>query len=76
MLKGFGPSKKMLKPDAIPLVFCYVLPTKVKETSKARIVLATHRDMVNELLSAGPSNQQNKLKSEPPHVYIKNMLLK
>ena len=57
MLEWFGPLKKTLKPDAVP--------PKQKKTSKAQIALATHRDNVNELLSAGPSNHQNELKSEP-----------
>ena len=35
VLEGFRPSKKMLKPDAVPSVFCYVSPTKLRKTSKA-----------------------------------------
>ena len=65
VLEGFGPLKKTLKPDAVPLVFCYVPPPKQRKSSEAQITLATHRDMVNELLSAGPSNHQNELESEP-----------
>ena len=45
--------------------FLLCAATKAKETSEAQIALATHMDMVNELLSAGPSNQQNELKPEP-----------
>ena len=63
--EGFRPSKKMVNPDAVPLVYCCVPLPKRRKTSKARISLATHRDMVNELLSAGLSNHQNELKSEP-----------
>ena len=62
MLEGFRPSKKTLKPDAVPSVFCYAPPPKRRKTSEARIALATHRDMINELLSAGPSNE---FKPEP-----------
>ena len=43
----------------------YVPPPKRRKTSETRIALATHRDMVNELLSAGLSNHQNELESEP-----------
>ena len=66
VLEGFGPSKKMLKPDSVPSIFCYAPPPpKRRKTSEARIALATHRDTINELLSAGPSNHQNELESEP-----------
>ena len=65
MLEGFGLSKKMLNPDAVPLVFCYAPPPKRRKTSEARIALATHRDVINELLSAGPSNQPNEFEPEP-----------
>ena len=66
VLEGFGPSKKTLKPDAVPSIFCYAPPPpKRRKTSEARIALATHRDTINELLSAGPSNHQNELESEP-----------
>ena len=61
----FRPSKKMVNPDAVPLVYCCVSLPKRRNTSKAQIALATHRDMVNELLSAGLSYHQNELKSEP-----------
>lgn len=65
MLKGFGPSKKTLNPDAVPSVFYYMLPPKRRKTSEAQITLATHHNMINELLSAGPGNQQNEFESEP-----------
>ena len=54
VLEGFGPSKKTLKPDSVPSVFCYAPPPKRRKTSEARISQATHCDMVHELLSAGP----------------------
>ena len=38
---------------------------KAKENQRGSNCLATHRDTINELLSAGPSNHQNELKSEP-----------
>ena len=66
VLEGFGPSKKTLKPNAVPTVFCYAPPPpKLRKTSEARIALATHRDMISEFLIAGPSNYQNELESEP-----------
>ena len=66
VLEGFGPLKKMLKPDAVPSIFCYAPPPlKRRKTSEVRIALATHRDMINELLIAGPSSYQNELESEP-----------
>ena len=65
VLEGFGPSKKTLNPDAVPSVFCYAPPPKRRKTSEARNALATHRDVINELLSAGPSNQQKEFEPEP-----------
>ena len=65
MLEGFGPSKKMLNPDAVPSVLCYAPSPKRRKTSEAQIALATHRDVINKLLSAGPSNQQNEFEPEP-----------
>ena len=32
---------------------------------RPRIALATHRDVINKLFSAGPSNQQNEFEPEP-----------
>ena len=55
----------MLNPDAVLSVFCYAPPPKQRKTSEARIALATHHDTINELLSAGPSNQQNEIESDP-----------
>ena len=67
MLDGFRTSKKILKADAVPSVFCYVPLLKQRKTGEAGIALATHSDnhMINKLLSAGPSNQQNEIESEP-----------
>ena len=65
VLDGLGPSKKKLKADAVPSIFCYAPLPKRRETIEARIALATHHDMINELLSAGPSNQQNEFEPEP-----------
>ena len=45
--------------------FCYAPPPKQRKTSEARNALATHRDVINELLSAGPSNQQKEFEPEP-----------
>ena len=52
MLEEFRSSKKTQKSDVVPPVFCYAPPPKRRKTSEVRIALATHRDMVNELLSA------------------------
>ena len=57
VLEDFGPSKKVLKPDAVPSVFSYVPPPKRRKTSESRIAQATHRGIINELLSPGPSQQ-------------------
>ena len=57
MLEDFGPSKKTLKPDAVPSVFSYVPPPKRRKTSEYRIAQTTHQDIINELLSPGPSQQ-------------------
>ena len=65
VLDGFGPLKKMLKVNAVPSVFCYAPLPKQRKTSEVGIALATHSDMINELLSAGPSNQQNEIEPEP-----------
>ena len=35
MLEGFGPLKKILKPDAVLLVFCYAPSPKRRKTSEA-----------------------------------------
>ena len=65
VLDGFRPSKKTLKADAVPSVFCYAPLPKRGKTSEAQIALATDCDMIKELLSAGPSNQQNEFEPEP-----------
>ena len=68
ILEGFGPSKKTLKPDAVPSVFSYAPTSKRRKTSEARIALTKQRDIVKELLSAGPGDihdQQNEPAAEP-----------
>ena len=67
VLEGFGPSKKTLKPNAVPSVFSFVPPPKRRKTSEAKIAQATHRGIIDELLSpaAGPSSQQDDAESEP-----------
>ena len=68
MLEGFGPSKKTLKPDAVPSVFSFVPPPKSEGmTSEARIAQTTHHGIIDELLSpaAGPRSQQDDAESEP-----------
>ena len=60
MLEGFGPSKKTLKPDAVPSVFSFVPLPKRRKTSEARIAQAAHRGIIEELLSPpDPSSQLN-----------------
>ena len=62
VLEGLGPLKKMLKPYAVPSVISYLSPLKRRKTSEARIALATHCSIIDELLSVGPSDahDQNK----------------
>ena len=70
VLEGFGPLKKIMKPDAVPSVFCYAPPPKWRKTSEARIALATHQDMwlmncwvlIRVIFKI---NRQNELESEP-----------
>ena len=47
----------MLKPDAVPSVFSYVPLPKRRKTSEAQIAQVTHKSIINELLSPGPSQQ-------------------
>ena len=65
VLEGFEPSKKTLKPDAVPSVFSYVPLSKRRKTSEVRSALATHRDIITELLSAGPSDVHHQYEPEP-----------
>ena len=65
VLEGFGPSKKTLKPNAVPSVFSYASPSKRRKTSEARNALAIHRDIINKLLSAGPSDIHDQNEPEP-----------
>ena len=62
----------MLKADAVPSVFSYVPPLKRRKTSEARIALATHHNIVNELLSAGPSDTHNQ-QCEPEEPLTKDV---
>ena len=68
VLEGFEFSKKTLKSDAVPSIFSYVPPPKRKKTSESRIAQATHRGIINELLSPGPSQQ-----SEPEQPLTKDV---
>ena len=55
IIEGFGPSKKTLKPDAVPSVFSYMPPTKRRKTSEVRIAQAAHHSIIDELMSPEPS---------------------
>ena len=50
VLEGFGPSRLMLKPDAVPSVFAFNSPSKRRKLSEARQAKAQHKAVVNELL--------------------------
>ena len=66
VLEGFGPSKKTLKLDAVPSVFSYVPPSKRRKTIEAQSALATHCDIITELLSAGPSDIHHQYNEPEP----------
>ena len=42
ILPGFGPTKRTLKPAAVPTKFCFVPVPKRRKTSEARIARAEH----------------------------------
>ena len=50
ILKGFGPSRRTLKPDAVPTIFAFNSPPKRRKFSEARQAKAQHRAVVEELL--------------------------
>ena len=66
MLKGFGPSKKMLKPDVVPSIFSYMPPSKQRKTSEARSAVATHHDIISNLWSACPSDIRHQHNEPEP----------
>ena len=49
----------------MPSVFSYVPPSKRRKTSEVRSALAMHRDIITELLSAGPSDVHHQYEPEP-----------
>ena len=59
VLEGFGPSRRMLKPDAVLTVFAFNSPPKRRKLSEARQAKAQHKAVVNELLgdSIGESSE-------------------
>ena len=65
VLPGHGPSKKTLKPQAVPSVFSFVTPAKRRKTSEARIARTEQRVMVAQLLSTCSSSSNISLESQP-----------
>ena len=59
VLEGFGPSRRTLKPDAVPTVFAFNSPPKRRKLSEARQAKA----VVNELLgdSTGESAEAESI---------------
>ena len=55
VLKGFGPSKRTLKPDAVPSVFSFAPPAKLRKISEARIARAEHQATVKHLIRSSES---------------------
>ena len=51
VLEGFGPSRRKLKPDAVPTVFAFNSPPKRRKLSEARLSRAEHKAVVGELLA-------------------------
>ena len=54
-IEGFGPKRPTLKPEAVPIVFCFSQPTKRRKLSEAREAKAMHRSIIDSLL-AEPSS--------------------
>ena len=50
VLEGFGPSRRMLKPDTVPTVFAFNSPSKCRKSSETRLARAEHKAVVIELL--------------------------
>ena len=50
VLPGFGSKRTMLKPDAVPTVFCLLNPPKHRTLSEARKARALHCSIIEDLL--------------------------
>ena len=63
VLEGFGPSRRTLKPDAMPTVFAFNSPPKRRKLSEARQAKAQHKAVVNKLLgdSTGESAEAESI---------------
>ena len=51
VLEGYGPSQCTLKPDAVPMVFCFTSAPKRRKLSEAREAKAQHCAIVDKLLA-------------------------
>ena len=49
VLEGFGPTKRILKPDAVPTKFCFTPATKRRRVSEVRRARAEQQDIIKEL---------------------------
>ena len=50
VLQGFGPSKRTLKPDAVPSVFSFAPPPKRRKITEARIARAEQQATIKQLV--------------------------
>ena len=56
VLKGFGPSRRTLKPDTVPTVLAFNSPPKCRTLSEARLAGVEHKAVVGELLGEKEPN--------------------
>jgi len=65
VLPGHGPSKKTLKPEAVPSVFSFMPPAKHRKISEAQIARTEQRVMVDQLLSRSSSSSNISVDTQP-----------
>ena len=70
VVPGFEPKREMLKPDAVPRVFCFLSPAKHRKLSKAREARTLHRSIIKDLLEE-PREPHFSMYPEPATRYIR-----
>ena len=50
-MEGFGLKRPTLKPDTVPMVFCFSQPAKHRKLSESREAKALHHSIINDLLA-------------------------
>ena len=64
VVPGFELKRAMLKPDAVPTVFCFTNPAKLRKFSEARETRVLYCSIIDDLLEVVPREPDSSKETE------------